>query len=185
MKEKNRLPHDRPQLARAELGKSNKQEIFVKRLKGSESLTMTVYSPAPWGVMVHWSKARGRSSPHYADRARCAGCKDNLPTKELYYVYGFEVEQNRLIFLELTEKAALSIKRQLGAGETMRGIGLYVQRTPASNGRLQARVMNAHPMPNTLPADRDPEETLLRLWGIVAPTVAPKHGAEFSRNGHE
>lgn len=187
----NRINHDGLELARAELGKSDKNEIFVRRLKGSESLTMTVYSPQPWGVQVHWSKATRRSSPHFTDSKRCPGCQDDLPRKSLFYIFGFEIEQTRLIYLELTEKAGEAIKKQLGFGETMRGIGLYVSRTPANNGRLQVRVMNSHPAPQTLPPDRDPHDTLMRLWRI-GPGDS-RGGKEFptttngflSRNGHE
>lgn len=166
-----------PTVARCTLGADDENKRFVWRLKGGESGTLTCYSKSPWGIVVHWDNAARRTAPHFTDAETCDGCVKELPRKELYYLFAHHCEKNRFVFLELTENAARLLVKQLGAGESLRGAGLFVQRTKADNGRLQIRLMNPHPDPSRLPADEDPQATLLALWKVKRGD--PRSGRQF------
>jgi hypothetical protein len=157
-------------------------EIYILRLKGAERFTFTVYSHAIFGVWVHWSG--GKSSPHYTDADRCPGCARQEPKRWKGFVHCYCHEKKQEVFLELTPASAHSLLDQLAVGETLRGQGIFVNRTKGDNGRLLIRVMNPCREPEKLPEAKDPQESLMRIWGIHP--LAPEGGLEFptsQRNG--
>lgn len=184
---KNRISQ-RTDLAPAKLGSPKRKTIWVWRLKGSERGTLVMYSPSPWGYTVHYDPRAKRSSPHFTDSGTCPGCLDELPTKEVFYVYGWHSEKNKLVFLEMPSGAAEKLTAMLAHGETLRGLAVHVVRTPADNGRLNFRMVTVEHGRKELPQDVDPRETLFRMWGIEigdprSGKECPTHENGFSKNG--
>jgi hypothetical protein len=179
----NRIPDDTPMsLAIDPVPPREGPEIYILRLQGAERFTFTVYSSAIFGIWVHWSG--DRSSPHYTDTKRCQGCQEEQPMRWKGFLHAYCIEKRQDVFLELTPGSARALQEQLGAGESLRGQGLFVQRTKGNNGRLLIRVLNAHPDSAKLPPEIDPQASLMTLWGIKP--QSPKGGREFptaSRNG--
>lgn len=187
---KNRIT-GQPQLASASLKAPRKQKVYVWRLKGKEKGTVEIFSPDFHGFTVHFNPRIRRSCPHFDDVAECRGCQDQLPTKEVYYLFGWHVEDSRLVFLEITRAVAEKMKSKLAPDETFRGLVVHLERTTANNGRLEFRFINNHaPIKKLLP-DRSPQEALFAMWGIrfdppQPEQTPPHHGNEFfSTNGHQ
>lgn len=184
----NRITNTEP-LARASLKGPRKQKVWVWRLKGKEKGTVELYSPEFHGFTVHYNPSIRRSSKHIDDKERCQGCQDELPTKEVFYLFGWHVEKARLVFLELPRGAADKVTELLAGGETFRGLCLYVERSTADNGRLSFRFLQNHSTRPKLLPDRSPEETLLALWGEKqhhprqVPEVNGHANGFFSSNG--
>lgn len=178
---KNRIPSDKPlSLAIDHNPPKEGPEIFILRLRGSERFSFTCLSEL-WGVWVHWSGQK--SAPHYSDTKRCPGCRTQDPMRWKGFVHAFCVEKRQEVFLELTPASAHALNAQLATGELLRGQGIVVQRTKGDNGRLLVRVHSKCPDPDKLPPAKDPQESLMRLWGIQP--QAPESGKEFplSSNG--
>lgn len=169
----NRFQGNEPRkLAGASLSERKKSKIWVWRLKGGERGTIVIYSPKFHGVTVHWNPSAGRSSAHFTDAEHCDGCQDELPTKELYYLFGSHSEKARKVFLEMPRGAAEALQGMLAHAESFRGLRIWVERTKADNGRLRFRILEQEAGVK-LPADQHPQETLFAMWGIPLDDTPP------------
>lgn len=184
----NRFSGKPRKLAGASLDVRPKPKIWVWRLEGGERGTMVIYSPKVHGVTVHFDPSKTRSAPHFDDGEPCDGCNAELPKKELYYLFGFHHEKARLVFLEMPRGAADALRTMLAMGETLRGLGLHIERTKADNGRLRFRFIPVE-MKTKLPPDRHPQETLFAMWGVPiddqadTPIDVPPSNGFFHQNG--
>lgn len=140
-------------------------ELYVLRVKGDKMHTITLYSKSLWGVWVHFGANSKKSSPHFSDEARCPGCIAKTPKRWKGFVHGFCNTLNQEVFLELTPAAAASLLQQLGDKGALRGNRIQVKRSGAANGRLQISVLTACVNPEQLPSEKDPQTSLLKLWG--------------------
>jgi hypothetical protein len=139
-------------------------ELFILRLKGGELKTITIYSRSLFGVNVHWNGAK--SEPHFKEEKNCNGCLKKMPMRWKGFLHGFCHEMGQEVFLELTPASAHSLLDQLGQGTVMRGNRIQVKRTKGDKGRLIIACLTAVPNPESLPPEKDPATSLLRLWGF-------------------
>lgn len=139
-------------------------ELFFLRMKGNECHTFTVYSPALFGINVHY--VGQRSSPHYRNVKKCPGCIANNPKRWKGYLHCYDHNLSQEVFLELTPKSADSLLSQLGKKGTLRGNRIQVKRTASDKGRLLISILTACSNPEQLPPGRDPLAGLCKLWGI-------------------
>lgn len=150
---------------------------YVLRLKGSKSCTLQCYSKNFWGFKIHW--VGDHSEPHAKDATKCHWCQRNMPIKERYYLFGWDVDGKQEVFLEFTFNAARAVKKQLPKDCNMRGLGIYLSRTKSDNGRLNVHILNGRLDEKTLKPDRDPIHTLRALWRVKS--GAQFHGIEFAQ----
>lgn len=148
--------------------------FFVKRLKASEQATMTILSRSIWGTWVHW--AGSHSEPCYSEKKQCPGCKRGLPKKWKGYLHAFEHEARRHIFFEITPYSANQILDQAGADNPLRGLRLVAVRGKGDKARVRCEVKAATQEPDALPAERDPLETLSKLWEMNGAKIPPARG---------
>lgn len=155
-------------------------ELFVLRVKGDKMHVITIYSESLWGVWVHFGNASKKSSPHFSDESRCPGCISKTPKRWKGFLHGFDSTLSQEVFLELTPAAAQSLLSQLGDRGPLRGNRIQVKRSGAANGRLQISVLTACTNPEQLPPGKDPQSSLLKLWGYD--DVEAHGGREFPRD---
>jgi hypothetical protein len=163
----NRLPHDDTHgLAVERTPPASGPEIYIYRLAAQETLTFHVFSRELFGIWVHWDRYNKRSTPHYSDTGNCDGCQRELPKRWKGFLHTWCVEKKQQLFLELTPASANALKAQLATGETLRGKGIFVQRTKGKNGRLLVRVLPGQIDPQAMPEELDPLRSLMAIWGI-------------------
>lgn len=152
------------EVARTKLGPPKECHPYVLRLKGGQGYNFHVYSPTFWGFKIHW--AGDHSEPHFTDGTHCPGCARELPSKERYYLFCWCIDKKQHVFLEFTESAARKFEEQLPPKSNMRGLGIFVSRTKADNGRLKLHLAAGRLDEKTLPPDRDPLPALMALWRV-------------------
>lgn len=180
----NRLPSDATHgLAIENTPPTSGPEIYIYRLGAAESLTFHVFSRALFGIWVHWDRYNKRSTPHYSDTARCDSCQRELPKRWKGFLHVWCVEKKQQLFLELTPSSANALQSQLASGETLRGKGVFVQRTKGKNGRLLIRVLPGSIDPQTMPEELDPLRSIMALWGIHPQAPGGMELPVQSRNG--
>jgi len=163
----NRIPDDtRLSLAIEPVPPRSGPAMFILRLKGSEALTFHCFSRAPFGIWVHYDQIANRSEPHYTDAGECAGCLHQKPKRWKGFLHCWCVEKKQQVFLELTPASANALIGQQAVGETLRGKGIFVQRTKGKNGRLHVRILPGTIDPATMPEEVDPLPSIMALWGI-------------------
>jgi len=139
-------------------------EIYILRLKANQHYSFTIFSDHVWGINVHWNGKK--SEPHFTDEGRCPGCQAKRTKRWKGYLHCFSAKMGQEVFLELTPASAQSLLSQLGDRGSLRGNRIQVKRTKGDNGRLLISVLTACPEPNALPKEKDPQESLLKLWGL-------------------
>lgn len=135
----------------------------VIRLKGGEAFQCTILSASFHGYVVHWDARIRRSRPCFLDANVCEGCKEELPSKTLFYLNVWHGSKG-CCFVELTEHCACQLKEILGDKISYRGVRVRLERTRAANGRLKVDVMEMSDDPSRCPAEQDPEDILRVLW---------------------
>jgi hypothetical protein len=138
--------------------------LYVLRLKGNDRFQFRVYSSAFWGVWVHWMG--DRSKPHLRDSNKCPGCLKKKKKEWKGYLHVHCYEKKQQVFLELTPVAAAQVIDQVGAGNTLRGIQMNVCRSEKDNGRLIVTVDQYSKPPEKMPAEKDPQAVLLKMWDV-------------------
>lgn len=141
-------------------------DIFIKRLKGQESLTCTILGAKVHGVWCHWNPKSDSSEPHYLSEDECPGCKARRPKRWKGYVHCFAHNMGQEIFLELTPHSAQSLQSQIGPVETMRANRLRIERGKGDNGKLSVTVLTAERNADALPREKSPQPSILKLWGF-------------------
>lgn len=163
----NRLPSDKPlTLDRSDVPPRAGPELFIMRLKGGEFFTFILLADELYGINIHFGNGSSKSSPHFTDKNRCPGCQANTPMRWKGYLHAFCSDKGQEVFLELTPASAQSLIGQLPGGK-LRGNRIQVKRTKGDNGRLLISVLTACSTIDALPKAKDPEESLLRLWGYA------------------
>jgi len=141
-------------------------EIWVRRLVKSEQVTVGIVSPCFWGFMVHW--AGNRSEPCLKETKTCPGHRRGLPLKWKGYLYVHNLQKRRYEFLEFPPGAATELLESFPKGSTLRGEVIQVQRMAGDNARLRVTI-ETHKWAEqqiAIPQDKDPAETLCKLWGL-------------------
>ncbi len=141
--------------------KAKRKEIV--RVRGGQSFDVTVIGREFYAYVVHWNSKFRRSRPCYEDPATCEGCKDQLPSKRLFYLECW-CGQFGACFFEFTENVAFDLTGILSGKTDYRGSRLRIWRTHANNGRLNVEAKEWSEDPTKLPAETDPEETLRKMW---------------------
>lgn len=148
-------------------------EIYILRLKASQLYTMTICSEKIFGLFVHWNGRK--SEPHFEPQDRCPSCLSNRPKRWKGFLHCFCHELGQEVFLELTPASAHSIRGQLGKDVSFRGNRIQVKRGKGDNARLIIAVLAALPNSNSLPAGKDPLESIMALWGLDPAAFQPPH----------
>lgn len=141
-------------------------ELYILRLGASESLTFHCFSRQCFGIWVHFDQIVHRSQPHYTDEGECDGCLRQLPKRWKGFLHCWCVEKKQQVFVELTPASAGALIGQQATGETLRGKGIFLQRTKGKNGRLHVRILPGQIDPQSMPEEIDVLPSLLKLWGI-------------------
>lgn len=139
-------------------------EIFILRLKGNQTLSFAILSKSLWGIWVHWNGKK--SEPHYKEDHLCIGCQAKRPKRWKGFLHCFCFEMGQEVFLELTPHSGHSLLAQLNKGGPLRGNRIQVRRTKGDNGRLLISVLTAIDNPAMLPNEKDPQESIMALWGL-------------------
>jgi len=145
--------------------KEDGPELFVLRMKGNKCLTFTCYARKFSGVKYHW--INGGSSPHLGDEKKCPGCKAMQAIKYKYYVHCYCSEMRQEVFLELTPGACKALRDLLIHRPDWRGAVFQLKRIGADNGKLVPHILAPMTSPEALPAEKNPQESLLKLWGLT------------------
>jgi len=140
-------------------------EIFIKRLKGKEAITCTVLGQKIVGVWCHWNPKGNCSEPHYKDPAQCPGCVARRNKRWKGYLHCFCHEMGQDVFLEFTPHSAGSLSRQLPCNGSFRGNRFRIERSKGENGRLMVAILTAVQTPDSLPKEKNPQASILKLWG--------------------
>jgi hypothetical protein len=156
-------------------------ELPVVRLKASGSTMVVILSASLWGIWTHWNGSK--TEPCYREKKQCPACKKGLPKRWKGYLHCWDYAKKREIFLELTPTSADQLLSQCGKDVPLRGNRMNVNRGAGDKARLRLTVLTAVP-PAELPAGRDPEVTLQKLWGLddtlafeQQPTILPNSEA--------
>jgi len=140
--------------------------IWVRRLKASEAVHVTVYSNALQGVWIHWNGHT--SEPCYSPVRECPGHRRNLPAKQRFYMHVFNHHKRREEFIELPAGAAENVLEFFPQGMTLRGCRLTLTRGGGAKAHLKVEVLP--PIDTTvsgpLPQAKDVHETLCQLWNL-------------------
>lgn len=139
--------------------------IFVRRLKGEEGVTCAILGDKVYGIWSHWQGKK--SEPHFRNADDCPGCIARRPKRWKGFLHVWDYATNKEIFLELTPASASQLGQQLGRNSDLRGERIRVQRTKGDNGRLTVAVLQAEPKIDVLPKEKDPRQTILKLWGVA------------------
>ena len=141
-------------------------EIWVRRLVAGEEIDIAICSPAPWPIWTHW--CGNHSEPCYTPHEQCPGHRRGYPRRWKGYLAIVNHTARRLEFLEITAKAADSLKELAGEGNSLRGLRVKARRGKGDKARLAFSSLPewSQYTQAKLPADVDPEKTLVRLWGM-------------------
>lgn len=139
-------------------------ELFVLRMKGNLVYHFIIWGCKIRGIWYHWRL--NHSEPHFQDDENCPGCKARQPKKWKGFVHCYCVELKQEVFLELTPASSASLVAQFAPGASLRGCRIQVKRTGANNGRLYTSVLTPITETSSLPAEKDPRPSILKLWGL-------------------
>lgn len=143
---------------------NNGPEVWILRVKGSKSLTFTIWGNKLRGIWIHW--AGDGSIPHFRDEENCPGCLKNQERRWKGFLHCYCSEMRQEVFLELTKNSARSLRDQLGHRASMRGAVIQVKRTTSDNGRLYISCLTPMSDTSNLPPEKDPRPSILALWGV-------------------
>lgn len=143
--------------------KSSKPRGEIYRLKGGDSILVTILSPTFWGVTIHFDERSRRSMGCRGNPEQCEGCLGKIPVKDLFYLFCW-FGPGRTGHVELTPRAMGQLDEAMQGKGTYRGQRVKVFRTKANNGRLNIEVYERIDKPESLQPDEDPTELLEWLW---------------------
>jgi hypothetical protein len=139
--------------------------MWIVRLKANEKLHCTILSEHLWGIMVHWN---GRNTePCTGDELSCSGHQRKLPLRWKGYLHVWDHHKRTDKFLELTPTAARMLLDQVETEFPLRGQRVEIARMNGDNARLRVSVQARINEGFKLPDEKDPEETLRKLWGMA------------------
>ncbi len=139
--------------------------LGIESLGGDDTWNLLIISSqiAGYDVHVHGKKTH----PHRNPKDQCPNCKSAMPFKWLGYVHVLDVQKDRQFFLELTQTAAERLKKTLRDLDSLRGGSVCATREARTNRKpIQFGRLNIVRGEASLPAEKFPLETLLRLWGV-------------------
>lgn len=154
-------PIDRP--------RNTRPVIPILKVGARDRFAMAICSPLVHGRVVHWDGSR--TQPCTIDRGTCRLCDEQRPRRDK----GFLLVANTLGqlrgFLELTPLAWEELLRLLPETGSFRGLCIECRRLNNSErGRLVIEPLGHYTGELVLPADRSPDETLARIWGLEQPS---------------
>jgi len=135
------------------------------RIKSAEPKAFIILGSGIRGQWTHWN---GKASePCYEPKEECNGCRRGLPRRWKGYIHVYTVAEKKEGFVEVTPTAADILKHFLPADASYRGECIMLNRSSNSEkGRLKCSVHAPYANVASLPAERDPLETLAKLWKL-------------------
>jgi hypothetical protein len=140
-------------------------ELYIKRLDANESVQGVICSVKICSVTIHWNAKRKKSEPHFKDETKCPGCLNGMTKRWKGFLHVVCAPKGDEIFLELTPESATALKNVLGQEQSWRGNRIQVSRGNVKASRLKVTVLTRAPENFPLPPERDPAESILKLWG--------------------
>lgn len=140
-------------------------ELFIKRLTANESVQGVICSCKLRGIWIHWNPKRNVSEPHFKDENKCPGCLNQRPKRWKGYLHCCTAPKGEEIFLELTPESAGALVSVLGKDTVWRGNRIQVVRGKSNASRLTVTVLTRAGENFPIPTERDPAESILKLWG--------------------
>jgi len=135
---------------------------WILRVAPGREFYGQIISKAVWGVYTHGD---GHTRECFKDRASCELCQRGAPHRWRGYLHAWNAITKQEVFLELTGEAVEELWRQVGKGTSLRGYILRVGRKGAGlRGRIELEARPPTGNPDNMQEERDPEETLRRLW---------------------
>lgn len=146
-------------------------QMWILRLKAKEEVQVCILSKAIWQCMVHW--AGDHSEPCFEDHKTCHGHKRGWPLRWKGYLHVYDLRQRKECFLEITPGLADQLESAIGTGEVYRGQRVKLVRGRGDKARYSLEIMLPHEQVSRvdLPPEKDPYETLCKLWGIDPGTL--------------
>lgn len=162
-----------PELNRANGKPKSGPDVWVRRLKKNDHISVAVCSLAVWEFWVHW--AGNRTVPCLKPTKTCPGHRQGLPLKWKGFLYVVNHNARRAEFLEITGGAAKQLEELVGENANLRG-----KRFTVTRGNGDAARLTFSSLPDwsvfstaTLPEDKDPAKTLCKMWGLEDVTDSP------------
>lgn len=148
-------------------------QLPIIRIRNSQIQSFTVLGAGLKGFWTHWN---GKASePCYEPVEECDACKKGLPRRWKGYLHCYHQDARQEGFLELTPTAAETLLGYLPKGDSLRCIRISLCRSSNSDkGRLRITVNPSMQTSEQLPPEKDPLETLSKLWKI--PPEDGQHG---------
>lgn len=138
-------------------------ELEILRIVDTRIRNFTILAEGVQGIWTHWN---GKASePCYVPVESCDGCKKGTPRRWKGYLHVIDHELRKEGFLEITPTAADTLKHYLPKEVSLRTVRISLCRSSNSpKGRLRCTVNDALQTSEQLPKERDPMETLSKLW---------------------
>lgn len=142
-------------------------ELWVRRLIKNESITFCSCSQSVWKFWIHWDPDSRKSSPCFKNHKQCPGHRRGLARKWRGYLFGCNETARRYEFLEITPATMETLNAMVGFLSNFRGQRWTLKRGDADTARIKVTSLQALAFDRVhdFPEDKDPQETLLRLWG--------------------
>lgn len=155
-----------PEWSRNDSPKFRKRLVPIHTVGATEQLTATIISHSIWGIDTHWTRSGTR--PHVVGHNLCQGCLDLAPLKWRGFLHIFHEAKKQEVFLELTDFAWRRMLALKGDFTSFRGLKfLFVRERSTLKAPVTMSLINPVPVAGGLPAEKDPTETLMRVWGFV------------------
>ncbi len=146
--------------------KVRKRLIPIHTVGATEQLVATIIARDIWGIDTHWTRSGTR--PHVVGEELCQGCLDLAPLKWRGFLHIFHEAKKQEVFLELTDFAWKRLKALQGGNPSFRGLKcLFVRERATLKAPVTMSLINPDPVAGGLPTEKDPTETLMRVWGFV------------------
>lgn len=158
-------------------------EIWVRRLKAKDTISVSICSPAIWEFWVHW--AGDKSQPCLKPHKSCPGHRQGLPRRWKGYLFVVNHRSRRCEFLEITLGAVEQLNELVGEKTNLRGKRFTVARGNGDASRLSFASLPDWQLFSTavLPEDVDPAKTLCKIWGIEDVSSSPSEQPAVSFGG--
>ena len=144
----------------------------IRRVKAGQRKQFAILSRSLWGVWTHWNGKQ--SEPCYQEKKQCGGCKRGLPKRWKGYLHAYDFMDKEECFLELTPLACDQLLAQAGDKEPLRGNRVLVERGAGNKARLTVTMLTPVQSVSSLPAEKDPQSALQKLWGVDDTVAYPQ-----------
>jgi len=139
-------------------------EVWIKRLRANEAVSVVVLSDKCEGFNSHWTG--NYSTLCIEPHEDCPGHQNGDPIRWRAYLHCMDLQSGKEFFLELTRGAWEQVSVQIDCKNSWRGMRLNVKRMAGDAARLKVEI-NApweRITEKPLPEAKDPEASIRNLY---------------------